>query len=38
MFVALRNNGNSPATKLLVVLKEGIYSMDVIVVRGMYLG
>jgi hypothetical protein len=36
MFVALRNSGISPAAKRLVVLKEGIYSMDVVVVRGMY--
>jgi hypothetical protein len=38
MFVALRNSGISPAAKQLVVLKEAIYSMEVVVVRGMYLG
>lgn len=38
MFVALRNGGISPAAKRLVVPKDGIYSMEVVVVRGMYLG
>jgi len=38
MFVALRNGGISPAAKRLVVLKDGIYSMEVVVFRGMYLG
>lgn len=38
MFVVLKNSGISPAAKWLVVLKEGIYSMDVVVVRGVFLG
>jgi hypothetical protein len=37
MFLTLRNNGISPAAKRRVVLKEGIYSMEVFVVAGTYL-